>query len=132
MRKPSWAADDLDALPLEFDRHISGRGKFCSGWALQMDILSHPSIGVIETLQFGHCMAVLPFIIDQSLDARLLVEKGLAIEAERGEDGSFSGNDIARYGFGGRTRNEDSVRFGCFKVKDHVSACLLAAIDGAC
>ncbi|KAI8023342.1 UDP-glycosyltransferase 91D1 [Camellia lanceoleosa] len=50
---------------------------------------------MIETLQFGHCMVVLPFVIDQPLNARLLVEKGLAIEIERGEDGSFSGNDVS-------------------------------------
>ncbi|PKI50319.1 hypothetical protein CRG98_029290 [Punica granatum] len=31
---------------------------------------------VIETLQFGHCLVVLPLIIDQPLQARLLVEKG--------------------------------------------------------
>ncbi|RVX10091.1 ATP synthase epsilon chain, chloroplastic [Vitis vinifera] len=56
------------------------------GWAPQMEILARPSIGgsllhsgwgsVIETLQFGHCPIVLPFVIDQGLNARLLVEKG--------------------------------------------------------
>ncbi|CAL5400971.1 unnamed protein product [Camellia sinensis] len=105
LRKPSWASDDLDALPPEFNRRTSGRGRVCIGWAPQIDILAHPSIGgslfhagwgsMIETLQFGHCMVVLPFVIDQPLNARLLVEKGLAIEVERGEDGSFSGNDVA-------------------------------------
>ncbi|KAI8022911.1 putative UDP-rhamnose:rhamnosyltransferase 1 [Camellia lanceoleosa] len=106
LRKPSWASDDLDALPQEFNRRISGRGKVCIGWSPQIEILGHPSIGgslfhagwgsVIETLQFGHCMIVLPLIIDQPLNARLLVEKDLAIEVERGDDGSFNGNDIAR------------------------------------
>ncbi|KAL7259006.1 hypothetical protein ACSBR1_004999 [Camellia fascicularis] len=98
LRKPSWASDDLDALPQEFNRKISGRGK--------IEILGNPSIegslfyarcgSVIETLQFDHCMIVLPLLIDQQLNARLLVEKGLAIEVERGDDGSFNGNDIAR------------------------------------
>ncbi|KAI8020731.1 putative UDP-rhamnose:rhamnosyltransferase 1 [Camellia lanceoleosa] len=106
LRKPSWASDDLDALPRNFNSRISGRGKVCIGWAPQIEILAHPSIGgslfhagwgsVIETLQFGHCMVVLPQIIDQPLNARLLVEKGLAIEVKRGDDGSFNGNDIAR------------------------------------
>ncbi|KAL7238949.1 hypothetical protein ACSBR2_004945 [Camellia fascicularis] len=106
LRKPSWASDDLDALPPNFNCRISGGGKVCTGWAPQIEILAHPSIGgslfhagwgsVIETLQFGHCMVVLPQIFDQPLNARLLVEKGLAIEVKRGDDGSFNGNDIAR------------------------------------
>ena len=70
-----------------------------------MEILSHPSVGgslfhagwgsVIETLQFGHVLVVLPLFGDQTLNARLLVEKGLATEVERGEDGSFRRDDIA-------------------------------------
>ncbi|KAH7864545.1 hypothetical protein Vadar_030777 [Vaccinium darrowii] len=105
IRKPNWAANDLDIFPLGFTDRTSGRGKVCIGWAPQMEILGHKSIGgslfhsgwgsVIETLQFGHCPVLLPFIIDQGLHARLLVEKGLGIEVERREDGSFTGNDIA-------------------------------------
>ncbi|CAL5397596.1 unnamed protein product [Camellia sinensis] len=62
---------------------------------------------------------VLPIVIDQPSNARLLVEKGLAIEVERGEDGSFSGNEWhssvsdKSYGFQGRRRNEDSRRENC-------------------
>ncbi|KAI4355116.1 hypothetical protein L6164_003920 [Bauhinia variegata] len=76
------------------------------GWAPQREILAHPSIGgslfhsgwgsVIETLQSGHNLLVLPFIIDQPLNARLLVDKNLAIEVERREDGSFTRDDIAK------------------------------------
>ncbi|XP_028103204.1 putative UDP-rhamnose:rhamnosyltransferase 1 [Camellia sinensis] len=44
LRKPSWASDDLDALPQEFNCRISGRGKVCIGWAPQIEILGHPSI----------------------------------------------------------------------------------------
>ncbi|XP_028087462.1 UDP-glycosyltransferase 91C1-like [Camellia sinensis] len=105
LRKPSWASNDLDTMSPDFGRRTSGRGKVCIGWAPQIEILAHPSIGgslfhggwgsAIETLQFGHCMVVLPLIFDQPLNARLLVEKGLAIEVERGEDGSFCGNNIA-------------------------------------
>ncbi|KAK7841096.1 putative udp-rhamnose:rhamnosyltransferase 1 [Quercus suber] len=70
------------------------------------EILAHPSIGgslfhsgwgsAIEMLQFGHCLVVLPFIFDQPLNARLLVDKGVAVEVERGEDGSFSRDGIAK------------------------------------
>ena len=47
-------------------------------------------------LQFGHCLVVLPFIFDQPLNARLLVDKGVAVEVKRGEDGSFSRDGIAK------------------------------------
>ncbi|KAL6130984.1 hypothetical protein ACLB2K_069362 [Fragaria x ananassa] len=79
LRKPSWASTDAEALPLV------GGSLFHAGWG-----------SVIETLQFGHCLVVLPFIIDQPLNARLLVEKGLAAEVERNEDGSFTGDDISK------------------------------------
>ena len=57
---------------------------FHSGWG-----------SIIETLQFGHCLVVLPFIIDQGLNARLLV-KGLVVEIEKGKDGSFRREDMAK------------------------------------
>ncbi|KAJ4832411.1 hypothetical protein Tsubulata_031416, partial [Turnera subulata] len=104
--KPSWANHDLEALPFGFEERTSGRGLVCTGWAPQMELLAHKSIGgslfhsgwgsVIESLQFGHSLVLLPFIIDQPLNARLLVEKGLAVEVERGEDGSFSKDGIAK------------------------------------
>ncbi|XP_031257829.1 putative UDP-rhamnose:rhamnosyltransferase 1 [Pistacia vera] len=106
LRKPEWASDDLDALPPGFGDRVHGKGMICIGWAPQLEILGHSSIGgslfhagwgsIIETLQFGHCLVVLPFIIDQPLNARVLVEKGLAVEVERSEDGSFSRNEIAK------------------------------------
>lgn len=111
LRKPSWAIEEEeeedgdDVLPAGFRDRTSGRGIVCMGWAPQMEILSHPSIGgssfhsgwgsVIETLQFGHSLVLLPFIVDQGLNTRLLVEKGLAVEIERGEDGSFKREEIA-------------------------------------
>ncbi|KAK9910346.1 hypothetical protein M0R45_034312 [Rubus argutus] len=106
LRKPSWANTDVDALPLGFVDRTAKKSLVCLGWVPQMEILGHPSVGgslfhsgwgsVIETLQFGHCLVVLPFIIDQPLNARLLVEKGLAAEVKRDEDGSFSKDDIAK------------------------------------
>ncbi|KAH7577971.1 hypothetical protein ACOSP7_000942 [Xanthoceras sorbifolium] len=106
LRKPDWAVDDVDALPLGFGERTYGRGIASLGWAPQLEILGHPSVGgslfhsgwgsVIETLQYGHCLVVLPFIIDQPLNARILVEKGLAVEVERREDGSFTRDDIAK------------------------------------
>nr|XP_011470486.1 PREDICTED: soyasaponin III rhamnosyltransferase-like [Fragaria vesca subsp. vesca] len=95
-----------DFLPLGFVDRTSEKGLVCFGWVPQMEILGHPSIGgslfhsgwgsVIETLQFGHCLVVLPIIFDQPLNARLLVEKGLAAEVKRNEDGSLSREEIAK------------------------------------
>ncbi|KAH7867127.1 hypothetical protein Vadar_029115 [Vaccinium darrowii] len=127
LRKPDWAKDDFDALPPGFSERTSEhKQKVCIGWAPQLEILAHPSTGgslfhagwgsAIETLQFGHCLVVLPFIIDQGLNARFLVEQGLAIEVERGDDGSFKRSGIAtalrramvgKEGEGMRTRLRD-------------------------
>ncbi|KAG6582624.1 putative UDP-rhamnose:rhamnosyltransferase 1, partial [Cucurbita argyrosperma subsp. sororia] len=106
LRKPDWAGDS-DALPAGFQDRTAERGIVSMGWAPQMEILGHPAIGgcffhggwgsAIEALQFGHRLVLLPFIVDQPLNARLLVEKGVAVEVERKEeDGSFSGEDIAK------------------------------------
>lgn len=105
LRKPAWAAHDGEALPDGFVDRTCGRGIVCMGWVPQMEILAHPSVGgslfhsgwgsVIETLQFGHCLVVLPLIIDQPLNARLLVERELAVEVERSEDGSFTREGIS-------------------------------------
>ncbi|KAL6126252.1 hypothetical protein ACLB2K_074303 [Fragaria x ananassa] len=108
LRKPNSANSDQvdDFLPLGFVDRTSEKGLVCFGWVPQIEILGHPSIGgslfhsgwgsVIETLQFGHCLVVLPIIIDQPLNARLLVEKGLAAEVKRNEDGSLSREEIAK------------------------------------
>ncbi|XP_057463212.1 UDP-glycosyltransferase 91C1-like [Actinidia eriantha] len=137
--KPSWAIDDSDALPPGFSLRTSNKHRVCIGWSPQMEILSHPSIGcslfhggwgtTVESLQFGHALVVLPLIADQGLNARLLVEKGLAIEVERGEDGSFTRDDIAESlrramiseeGEGMRARlREVAVTVGDRKLHDH-------------
>ncbi|KAA8516082.1 hypothetical protein F0562_019261 [Nyssa sinensis] len=106
LRKPGWAIDDPDALPLGFSHRTPGKGVVHIGWAPPVEILGHPSVGgslfhsgwgsVIETLQYGHCLVLLPFINDQGLTARLLEEKGLATEVQRSEDGGFNRDGIAK------------------------------------
>lgn len=105
LRKPTWAVDDSEALPPGFVDRTSGKGVVCLGWAPQLKILAHPSIGgslfhsgwgsIIETLEHGHNLILLPFIIDQGINARTMIEKGLGIEVDRREDGSYTRNDIA-------------------------------------
>ncbi|GFY82330.1 hypothetical protein Acr_02g0005700 [Actinidia rufa] len=89
LRKPSWAIDDSDALPPGFSQSSNKH-------------------------KFGHTLVVLPFSGDHGFNARLVVEKGLAMEVDHGEDGSFKRDDIAKslktiHGFGGRRGNESSV-----------------------
>ncbi|PRQ58350.1 putative soyasaponin III rhamnosyltransferase [Rosa chinensis] len=93
-------------MPLGFVDRTSEKGLVYFGWVPQMEILAHSSVGgslfhsgwgsVIETLQFGHCLVVLPFMYNQPLNARLLVKKGLAAEVKRNEDGSLSREEIAK------------------------------------
>lgn len=74
-----------EALSDGFVNRTRDRGLVCMGWAPQVDILDHPSIGgslfhagwgsIIETLRFGHSLVVLPLISDQSLNASLVVER---------------------------------------------------------
>ncbi|XWS46132.1 hypothetical protein CRYUN_Cryun14cG0037600 [Craigia yunnanensis] len=106
LKKPDWAINDPGVLPSGFSDRTHGRGVISIGWAPQLEILGHPSVGgflshagwgsITETLPFGHCLVVLPLGLDQPLNARVLVEKGLAVEIERREDGSFNRNGIAK------------------------------------
>ncbi|KAJ4950923.1 hypothetical protein NE237_027755 [Protea cynaroides] len=92
-------------LPTEFRARTEGRGVVCMGWIPQMEILAHHPVGgslfhsgwgsIIETLQFGHTLVPLPLVFDQGLNARLLVDEGLAIEVERDKDGPFDQHGIA-------------------------------------
>ncbi|KAM1707643.1 hypothetical protein ACFX13_000775 [Malus domestica] len=106
LRKPSWANNDDDALPVGFVDRTSEKGLVCLGWVPQMEILAHPSIGgslfhsgwgsIIENLQFGHVLVALPMVFDQPLNARLLEDRGLAVEVKRSRDGSFSRDEISK------------------------------------
>ncbi|KAI3444504.1 hypothetical protein Pfo_001169 [Paulownia fortunei] len=139
LRKPDGVDhNDLDALPPGFCTRTAAQGVVHVGWAPQREILGHPSVGgsffhagwgsVIEAMQYGHALVFLPFIIDQPLNARLLVEKDLGIEVERAEDGSFTRNDIANAlrkamvseeGLGMRARAEKAAHkiFGDHKLQ---------------
>ncbi|BBG97570.1 UDP-Glycosyltransferase superfamily protein [Prunus dulcis] len=71
LRKPNRADSEADARALGFADRTSKKGLVSFGWALNV-------------------LVVLTFIIDQPLNARLLVEKDLAVEVKRTEDGRFA------------------------------------------
>lgn len=106
LRKPEWATDDVDALPLGFAKTTRGKGIVSIMWPPQSEILGNSSIAtslfhsgwgsVIDTLQFGYSLVVLPFIVDQPLNARLHFDKDLAVQVERKDDGSFTRDGIAK------------------------------------
>lgn len=106
LRKPEGIDELSLLLPTGFEDRTKGRGFVCLGWISQVEVLSHTAIGgclfhsgwgsIIETLFFGHAQILLPMMLDQGLNARFLVEKGIGHEVERNEDGSFTKEEIAR------------------------------------
>ncbi|KAJ8637517.1 hypothetical protein MRB53_011784 [Persea americana] len=103
---PDWAEDDSEVLPPGFGTRTMGCGVVNLGWAPQLDILAHHAIGgcmfhagwstLIETVHFGHGLVFLPFSAVQKLDARMAVGKGIGLEVERGGDGMFHRDAVAR------------------------------------
>jgi len=106
-----WALKDLKEgaleLPKGFEERTKERGIVWKTWAPQRNILAHGSIGgcichcgassVIEMLHLGHVLVTLPYIFDQCLWSRVLVEKKVALEVPRSEpDGSFTRDSVAK------------------------------------
>lgn len=98
--------DVVIELPRGFEERTRGRGVVCTKWAPQFKILSHDSVGVllihsgmssvVEGLQLGKPLVLLPFLFDQGLIASYLVEKKMAYMVPRDElDGSFSPESVA-------------------------------------
>ncbi|GLU08208.1 hypothetical protein SLE2022_251320 [Rubroshorea leprosula] len=81
LRKPDWADGDHDALPPGFSDRTHDRGVVQFGWAPQSEILGHKSIGG-SLFHSGWGSG--------------LGDKGLAVEVERNEDGSFTREGIAK------------------------------------
>lgn len=108
LRKPNYGSGDGDSvnLPDGFEDRTKDRGLVWTTWAPQPKILSHQSVGgflthcgwssLIEALQYGHPLIMLPFMYDQGLIARFW-DKKIGIEVPRDEEsGSFTGNELAK------------------------------------
>ncbi|XP_022844179.1 UDP-glycosyltransferase 91A1-like [Olea europaea var. sylvestris] len=107
LRKQRGAADnEVTHLPEGFEERTKGRGVVFTSWVPQLKVLSHESVGgilchsglssVVEALQFGKWIILLPFLLDQGLISSLLEEKKLGHEIARNElDGSFTKDAVA-------------------------------------
>ncbi|KAL1820425.1 hypothetical protein ACET3Z_015294 [Daucus carota] len=93
-------------LPEGFEERTKGRGMVYSTWVPQVKILSHDSVGgllfhsgwssVVEAVQFGKPLVLLPFLGDQGLIAKQVEEKKLGFLIPRNEtDGRFTRDSVA-------------------------------------
>ncbi|XVF88804.1 hypothetical protein PTKIN_Ptkin19aG0080900 [Pterospermum kingtungense] len=96
-----------DIIPTGFEERVSDRGLVIRGWAPQLRVLAHSSVGgflthcgwssVIESLGLGVPLILFPVgSSDLGLVARLMHGKKLGLEIERDDvDGSFTSESAA-------------------------------------
>ncbi|KAK6138542.1 hypothetical protein DH2020_027709 [Rehmannia glutinosa] len=95
-----------EELPAGFLETVKNRGIVISRWAPQNKILAHPSIGgfvshcgwssITESMYFGVPIIAMPMKFEQPINARLVVEAGVAVEVEKDVNGRFVGEDVAK------------------------------------
>ncbi|GFY81768.1 hypothetical protein Acr_02g0000080 [Actinidia rufa] len=87
------------ALPLGFLKRVGERGLVVEGWAPQVKILRHPSVGgfvshcgwgsTMEAMKYGTPIIAIPMQYDQPMNARLVEEIGVGVEVVRDNNGKF-------------------------------------------
>ncbi|XP_028110079.1 beta-D-glucosyl crocetin beta-1,6-glucosyltransferase-like [Camellia sinensis] len=93
------------AMPRGFIERVGERGMVVKGWAPQLKILLHPSIGgfvshcgwssVMEGMKFGSPITAIPMHLDQPVNARLVKEIGIDMEAVRDKNGLLDRKNVA-------------------------------------
>ncbi|KQK13542.1 UDP-glycosyltransferase 91B1 [Brachypodium distachyon] len=106
LRKPVGVQDGDSVLPDGFVERTSRRGLVVARWVSQVSILAHGAVGaflthcgwgsVVEGLQFGRPLIMLPIAGDQGPNARLMEERKVGVSVPRDEkDGSFTRGGVA-------------------------------------
>ncbi|XP_047085747.1 UDP-glycosyltransferase 91B1-like [Lolium rigidum] len=106
LRRPVGFDGGGSLLPDGFRERTGERGLVVPRWVPQMSILAHGAVGaflthcgwgsVLEGLQFGHPLIMLPIAGDQGPNARLMEERKVGVLVPRNDkDGSFSRHDVA-------------------------------------
>ncbi|ESQ33493.1 hypothetical protein EUTSA_v10007607mg [Eutrema salsugineum] len=101
-----WVLRNESQVPDGFEERVEGRGMVHFGWAPQVNILSHDSVGgflthcgwnsLVEGLGLGRVPIFFPVLNEQGLNTRLLEGKGLGVEIPRDEkDGAFDSDSVA-------------------------------------
>ncbi|MCD7458962.1 hypothetical protein HAX54_039713 [Datura stramonium] len=95
-----------EALPKGFLERVEDRGKVVQGWAPQLRILEHSSIGgfvshcgwssVMEGLKLGVPIIAMPMHLDQPLNAKSIVDAGIGEEVVRDSDGNIDRREVAK------------------------------------
>ncbi|PRQ34849.1 putative anthocyanidin 3-O-glucosyltransferase [Rosa chinensis] len=93
-------------LPDGFSERTRGAGLVTATWAPQVAVLSHPSVcgfvthcgwnSVMESVVHGVVMVAWPLYAEQKMNARALVEMGVAVRPEAGGDGVVGRAEVER------------------------------------
>ncbi|OEL22765.1 UDP-glycosyltransferase 91C1 [Dichanthelium oligosanthes] len=105
--RPPVGADEGSIIPDGFADRNGERGLVTTRWVPQVSVLAHGVVGaflthcgwgsVVEGLQFGHPLIMLPIFGDQGPNARLMEARQVGVLVPRDEkDGSFDRAGVAR------------------------------------
>ncbi|EFH54883.1 At2g22590/T9I22.3 [Arabidopsis lyrata subsp. lyrata] len=105
-RRGPWDTEPVELLE-GFEERTADRGMVWRGWVEQLRTLSHDSIGlvlthpgwgtIIEAVRFAKPMAMLVFVYDQGLNARVIEEKKIGYMIPRDEtEGFFTKESVAK------------------------------------